>query len=211
MTEDRTIQNELIRCVSEKNTHEIHSICKENEIDPDLSDPLISLLSCYGTAQNVLPAVTKLCERMGEAEKAKELSRALSVFEGSDLYEHINIDFSVVSDHNYYNGVIFKGYVPDVPGAVLSGGQYDKLMRKMHRKSRAVGFAVYLDMLDYGEDSGCGVDILLLYDEKTKPCVLRQAIQKLSENGGTVRALKREDEKLRCKSVLRLTPSGEIK
>ena len=211
ITEDRGIQNEIIRCVSEKNTHEILSICKENEIDPALYEPLMKLLSLYGKAQTVLPEIKNLCENIGEEEKADELSRAISVFEGSQLYENINIDFSVVSDHNYYNGVIFKGYVPNVPGAVLSGGQYDKLMRKMHRKSRAVGFAVYLDMLDFTEGSSYDVDILLIYEKETKPCVLKKAIQKLSADGSTVRALRRDDEKLKYKKLLRLYPSGEIK
>jgi ATP phosphoribosyltransferase len=43
---------------------------------------------------------------------------------------------------------VFKGFVEGVPSAVLSGGQYNKLMKKMKRRSSAVGFAAYLDMLD---------------------------------------------------------------
>ncbi|MBQ3417615.1 MAG: ATP phosphoribosyltransferase regulatory subunit [Ruminococcus sp.] len=209
ITEDRGIQNEIIRCVSEKNPHEILSICKENEIDPALSEPLMKLLSLYGKAQTVLPEIKKLCDSIGESQKAEELSRVISVFEGSGLYEHINIDFSVVSDHNYYNGIIFKGYVPNVPGAVLSGGQYDKLMLKMHRKSRAIGFAVYLDMFDYGEENRYDVDILLLYDESVKLSALREEMEKLSQDGKTVRALKRDDEKLRYRQLIKLDASGE--
>ena len=35
-----------------------------------------------------------------------------------------------------------------MPDRVLSGGQYDRLMEKMGKKSNAVGFAVYLDELE---------------------------------------------------------------
>ncbi len=35
-----------------------------------------------------------------------------------------------------------------LPDSVLTGGQYDRLMRKMGRRSRAIGFAVYLDRLE---------------------------------------------------------------
>ena len=35
-----------------------------------------------------------------------------------------------------------------IPSGVVSGGQYDKLMQKLNKKSRAVGFAVYLGELD---------------------------------------------------------------
>ncbi|MBE7014067.1 MAG: hypothetical protein E7419_02530, partial [Ruminococcaceae bacterium] len=39
-------------------------------------------------------------------------------------------------------------FINGVPEGVLSGGQYDKLMNKMGKKSNAIGFAVYLDVLD---------------------------------------------------------------
>jgi len=56
---------------------------------------------------------------------------------------------------SYYNGIVFKGYVRGIPSGVLSGGQYDKLMAKMGRKARAVGFAVYMDLLERFElDTG---------------------------------------------------------
>ena len=57
----------------------------------------------------------------------------------------LNIDFSVVSDLKYYNGIIFKGFAEGIPDGVLSGGQYDKLMKRMKRTSRAIGFGVYID------------------------------------------------------------------
>ena len=28
---------------------------------------------------------------------------------------------------NYYNGVVFQGYVNNIPSSILSGGQYDNL------------------------------------------------------------------------------------
>ena len=62
--------------------------------------------------------------------------------------ESVIIDFSVVGDINYYNGIVFKGFLKDIPTEVLSGGQYDCLMRKMGRKSCAIGFAVYTDILE---------------------------------------------------------------
>jgi ATP phosphoribosyltransferase regulatory subunit len=35
---------------------------------------------------------------------------------------------------NYYNGVVFKGFISGIPASVLSGGQYDNLMEKMGKK-----------------------------------------------------------------------------
>ena len=77
-----------------------------------------------------------------------ELENYLRVFDGTGLEDRIRIDFSVVDDINYYNGIVFKGFIESVPDYVLSGGEYDKLMRKMKRSGRAIGFAVYLDQLE---------------------------------------------------------------
>ena len=53
----------------------------------------------------------------------------------------------MVNDLDYYNGLIFRGYVEGVPSLVLTGGRYDNLMRKMRKESGAIGFAIYLDEL----------------------------------------------------------------
>ena len=55
---------------------------------------------------------------------------------------------------NYYNGLIFRGFLSSLPGSVLSGGQYDNLMRRLRRRSGAVGFAVYLDQIARLDRSG---------------------------------------------------------
>lgn len=153
ITDSRSLQDEIVKCVSEKNVHGIISLCEENGIDALCADELIALLSLCGSPEKVLPKLSELCEGLGCTDAFEAMRQALSAFEGSAMQEHIKIDFSVVSDRGYYNGVIFKGFISGVPDSVLSGGCYDKLMRRMKRKSRAVGFAVYLDMLERGGDS----------------------------------------------------------
>ena len=76
------------------------------------------------------------------------LKKTLDELAAFGCKDHIIIDFSSVSDLRYYNGITFKGFINGIPGSVISGGQYDNLMKRMHRQSKAVGFAVYLDMLD---------------------------------------------------------------
>ena len=58
------------------------------------------------------------------------------------LYPEIHVDFSAVSNLNYYNGIVFKGYIEGLHEAVLSGGQYD-----MGIGGGGAGLAVYLDSI----------------------------------------------------------------
>ena len=66
---------------------------------------------------------------------------------GGGYADKINFDFSVINDMNDYGGVVFRGFIDGIPGCVLAGGRYDKLMRRMKKKSRAIGFAIYMDTL----------------------------------------------------------------
>ena len=48
----------------------------------------------------------------------------------------------------YYNGLVFQGYLQGMPRPLLKGGRYDLLMQKFTPGAGAIGFAVYLDKLD---------------------------------------------------------------
>ena len=111
---------------------------------------------------------------------------------------------------NYYNGIVFKGFVNGVPTGVLSGGQYDRLMRKMGKRSDAIGFAVYLDQLErlYEDGARFDVDAVLLYDKETDLAALMQAVEGLTAAGESVTAQRENPEKLRYKKLLQLTESG---
>ena len=92
----------------------------------------------------------------------------------------------------YYDNVKRKlksvcGFLSGIPQPVLSGGQYDKLMRKMHRNARAIGFAVYLDLLERLEPlPKYDADTLLLYKPGEDPAIIRACAEKLRSEGGSV-------------------------
>ena len=148
LTHDSDIKKDILKCVNEKNVHSIPRICEENGIDPAAAEDIISLIGIYGTPQNVLPKLRELCAGKNCLEYIGSMEKSLDIVISEGFGDNVIIDFSVVSDLKYYNGIIFKGFIKGVPGSVLSGGQYDNLMKRMGRRSGAIGFAVYLDMLE---------------------------------------------------------------
>lgn len=164
ITDSRALQDEIVKCVSEKNVHGIISLCEQNGIDALSAESLIKLITLAGTLDGTLGRLREICEETGCMAAFTELNEALARFENSDYRDKLRLDFSVVSDRSYYNGVIFKGFINGIPDSVLSGGRYDKLLRRMKRSGRAVGFAVYLDMLermDIADDGGIPHDGML--------------------------------------------------
>ena len=148
ITDDKEIKKELIKCVSEKNIHGINEILNNNDIPIEKADALIRLLRIYGSPKVVFEKLESFDSDEIITEEIKNLKESVLLLNHSAYKDSVVIDFSLVGNMNYYNGVIFNGFIKGVPESVLSGGQYDKLMKKLGRKAGAVGFAVYLDILD---------------------------------------------------------------
>ncbi|MBD9240952.1 MAG: ATP phosphoribosyltransferase, partial [Ruminococcaceae bacterium] len=58
------------------------------------------------------------------------------------------LDLTLAGEMEYYNGLVFQGYLRSLPRPLLKGGRYDLLMQKFTPGAGAIGFAVYLDELD---------------------------------------------------------------
>lgn len=200
----------LIRCIGEKNAHEAREILQRCGAPAAYSDKLAALITSYGKPAAVLPVLRELCVDAASQAAVYELETILSVLESVGCAEHVNIDFSVVNDMNYYSGVVFRGFVDGIPEGILSGGRYDKLMRKMGRKSGAVGFAVYLDLLerlDQGRND-YDVDAILLYEEGADAGELMRAVGSLVRDGGSVLAEKSLPERIRYRRLLSFGNGG---
>ncbi|MBQ0071978.1 MAG: ATP phosphoribosyltransferase regulatory subunit [Spirochaetales bacterium] len=190
------LKNEVIKCLSARNVPELKALCEENPEDAAAIDKIRQLASLNGSNSEILASL----ETMG-ADKASlsELKSILSVL--SD--EKTRIDFSVIGGMNYYNGIVFRGYVEGVPGSVLSGGQYDKLMARMGRKQRAVGFAVYMDALERLLESKneYDTDVVLLYEEGDDVKEILSRISEIQKGGESVTAVKTLPTSLRYKRL----------
>ena len=127
-------------CVSRRSARELALLAREAGADSEAAEAAQRLLRLPADPAE---ALAELGELAPDSPGAAELARVTA-----GLGKRVRLDFSVVSDMHYYNGLVFQGYVSGVPAAVLSGGQYDRLMRKLGRGARAIGFAVYVDRLE---------------------------------------------------------------
>ena len=88
-------------------------------------------------------------EEMVENEVSKKaLARLRKVYEILKLYgkeKYIGFDLGMLNKHNYYTGIIFKGYTYGTGDAVLKGGRYDNLIEQFGKKAPSVGFTIVLD------------------------------------------------------------------
>ena len=206
-------QKAVLCALGEKNMQAIDIICEKEEIDSEKAEILKSLVSFYGIPSEVLPKLKNLSVSEAFSKAVIQLEKIADMLSNSGYEKNTRIDFSVANNMKYYSGVAFKGFINNIPGGVLSGGQYDNLMAKMGRKSGAIGFAVYLNMLNWlsNSDEDFDTDILLLYSPDEEISDISKAIKELSSGGKSVMAQRSIPAKLRYKELLKLKKGQVVK
>ena len=201
---------DALRFVAEKNVHDLASLCRGFHIPQERITLLRQVLECTGAPEDVLPRLHYLLSGITDTTPVDELMRITDAL-SPEIRAMIRFDFSAVDDVRYYNGILFKGYIPGIPQRVLSGGRYDRLMEKMGRKSGAVGFAVYMDALERldNREEEYSADDLLLYDGGTGLAQLTQKIRELKAQGRRVLVQRTVPENIRVRRILKLT-GGEV-
>ncbi len=205
--ETRTRMTSLI---SDKNTHEMKRLCEDMSVSAESTALLEELISYNGTPDEILPRLKAMAERIGAQAEFSEFESVVSSLD-EELQSKLRIDFSVVSDINYYNGIVFKGFIDKIPDSVLSGGRYDSLMQSMSRKSKAIGFAVYIDMLERFNIKEREFDYaaVLLYSENDSISTVKNAAQRIINEYGCVFTAKKLPEKATYGKLFELQ-NGEV-
>ncbi len=199
-------QKELLGLLGEKNTQAIEILLSTLGVDAEKVGAFIQLISLYGKGENVVKELKKLTLSKSAVKCVCELESLILSLKALGLADSVNVDFSVVNDMNYYNGIVFKGFISGVPTGILSGGQYDNLMQKMGRKSKAIGFAVYLDEL---ENISCAnqkydADVVVLYEDGTELNKIMSAVEKITAGGESVLTVKNSADNLRYKRLIKV-------
>lgn len=204
---DEEFGRRIISCLAEKNIHGIKKLCGEYAIEDGITESICKFAGIYGSMDSVTERLESLCKN-DEAVKAldelKELSRLLG---STEFGSRIRFDFSVVNNMHYYNGIVFRGFLNGISEGVLAGGQYDRLMRKMRRKSGAVGFAVYMDLLEDLDSKveEYDVDTLLIYGDETNISEIIHKTDEIIGEGRSVSVYKNIPDNIRYRQIVKLT------
>lgn len=203
---DSRFRKQALSFLAEKNEHDLKALCDQYGVSGDGYETLCRLIHAYGERNSVLKTLQTICSD----EQLAEVRQLSDLLEASPLSDKIQFDFSLVGDSSYYNGFIFKGFLRGVANDVLSGGQYDGMMKKLRRRSRAIGFALYLDMLEplAPNRREADVDVLLLYDDTVPFAAVAEKTAALIAAGKSCSAQKAVPEKLRCREIIDMRKEG---
>ncbi len=201
---------EFLKYVESKNLSAIIKLCDAFSVDKDICQRICGLTQMYVPLDRALDEIKNMLmnEKMNNAYcELKSISDTMALY---GLSEKLYFDFSVVNDCNYYDGIIFQGFINGIPDSVLSGGRYDRLLARMGKQCEAIGFAVYLDRLErFGtEESSFDTDVLLVYDDNTDTKSIIDTVKLLNESGKTVKTCAKADSTVKYRQLLKIGKGG---
>ena len=196
--------------IKSKNVTAIRRLALSFGKQGDAIDIICEMTESYMPLVTALESIRRIAKQGKMYDAYTELCGICDVLSLYGVSARTYFDFSVMNDCNYYDGIIFKGFINGVPDSILSGGRYDRLLAKMGKNCGAIGFAVYLDRLErFGTDTRkYDTDVLFLYDEDSDAVEIARSVKTLTETGKTVMTARTVQTGVRYRQLVKLVNGG---
>jgi len=161
------IKLKLLRLIRNKSVSGLEKTADKANIQGLERELLLAVPQLYGEPKKVLAKARQLALSQEMLQSLEELEEVLRILKASGSNGHIQVDFSMVNDIDYYNSLVFQGYVKELAKPVLAGGQYDLAMKRFGKDVEAIGFAIYLNEINRlsSDQKEWMLDRMLIYQE----------------------------------------------
>jgi len=204
------LHGEILQLIRSKNVPALKDFCLASDMDRTIAEQFLLLSGTFGPLHAVLPSLTPLLGNEQTRQAWEELNAIDDAMVQYGLSDHVYLDFSVINDLSYYNGILFQGYVDGLHTHILAGGRYDRLMEKMGKQAAGMGFAVYVSLLErfWVREETFDGDVLLMYDDTSTPLQVAQAVESIAAGGKSVKAARTDTGRFRCRETVKLQNGG---
>jgi len=191
-------EEELRQLIESKNYFGVEELLESLNVPTDLGDGFVKLPELFGQAE-VLETAKSLTHNSKALQSIERLERLYEILEAYGVTKYITFDLGMLSNFNYYTGIIFKGYTYGTGDAIVAGGRYDQLLGQFGKDSASIGFAVYVDRLLFALD-GQKVSVddkydfdVIVYTEDKRSEALKLAMEQRTNGIRTEMILKSDN------------------
>ncbi|WP_099189017.1 ATP phosphoribosyltransferase regulatory subunit [Tepidibacter mesophilus] len=144
---EESIEKELKSLIYKKNKIELIDYVANLNVKKEIYDLLSNILDFQGNIEEIIRKAQNFYMNY-EMRKSIDELRVLNGFIKEYVYlKNIHFDLSIVSELDYYEGIVFKGYYTNSYREIISGGRYDSLTEVFGKKVSAIGFSIDIDEL----------------------------------------------------------------
>lgn len=163
---------------------EVDRLTGEAAVVPPVFAAAIRALPRIRGGREAVEQVRALVAPLGCEDGLDDFARTCDLLAEAGLADRILVDFSVMSSFDYYTGIVFEAYAPELGTPLGSGGRYDNMIGSYGESHPAAGFAFSLEQ---AMAAAAAADCAAGGAPSARP--LRIAVPKGSLNADTVAAL----------------------
>lgn len=141
-----SVVSELNELITNRNTFGVEKLLSTLPISDSLKQTFVLLPGLFGTEEVLdrAAALTDCKEALASIERLREIWIGLKYY---GVEKYVSFDLGMLSNYQYYTGIIFNGYTYGIGEALIKGGRYDNLLHHFGKDAPAVGFMAVIDQL----------------------------------------------------------------
>ncbi len=124
---------------------EVDRLTGEAAAVPPVFAAAIRALPRIRGGREAVEEVRALVAPLGCEDGLDDFARTCDLLAEAGLADRILVDFSVMSSFDYYTGIVFEAYAPELGTPLGSGGRYDNMIGSYGESRPAAGFAFSLE------------------------------------------------------------------
>ncbi|SDJ61212.1 ATP phosphoribosyltransferase regulatory subunit [Salimicrobium halophilum] len=136
----------LLEYLYRKNYVGYKSYVASLSISEEAKNSLTALLRLRGS-DAVFEEARALAKCQAGLKAMNELKQLHRTLEQYGVASYVQFDLNLISHMDYYTGILFEGYAPNVGALLCNGGRYDALLPSFELNASATGFAVHVERL----------------------------------------------------------------
>lgn len=177
---DGEMEEALRELIENKNYFGVEELVRLQPMKEELKQVFLKLPELFGSLDQIQAAkeLTANPRALKAIERLEEVSRILEHY---GLSDYVSYDLGMLSQYQYYTGIIFKAYTYGTGDYIVNGGRYDRLLEQFGKDSPAVGFGITVDELLLAlsrqkiETEVDLVNTMILYEQESRENAIRLA------------------------------------
>lgn len=141
-----TEKEELRNLIISKNMFGVEEMIEEKNISGNLKTLFLKLPEMFGNLEN-LSYAKSLTTNEKALHAINRLEKLYAILKTYELNSYVTFDLGMLSQYNYYTGIIYKAYTYGTGEPIAKGGRYGTLIEQFGKKAPAIGLAIEMDVL----------------------------------------------------------------
>lgn len=191
-------EESLRRFIDNKNSFGMEKMLKSMDLSEVSYRALAGFIDLYGDYE-ILEKAKMITTNPRSLKAIERLEKVYQMLCSYGYEKYISFDLGMLTQFNYYTGIIFKGYTYGTGDAIAKGGRYDELLSLFGKKAPSVGFVITVDELMMAlSRQNIGVSIsdkaLIVFDREVEGTAIKDAAS-MRLQGDYVALMKRYEER----------------